>query len=103
MLGEDDGKIQLNNFIANPSSKPLGYDLTRSQWVLLNRLWSGHHGQYASFMHRIGFRKKANCICGAIQTPHHVLNCRMIEIRGDLRTVYEDFRNWIGNNKLLEL
>ena len=40
---------QLNDFIACPSSKLPGYDLKRSQWVLLNRLRSGHV-RYASFM-----------------------------------------------------
>ena len=54
-------------------------------------------------MHRIGLLENANCKCGAFQTPQHVLNCCMIGIRGDLRTVDEDFHNWIGNNKLLEL
>ena len=54
-------------------------------------------------MNRISFRENANCICGAIQTPQHVLNCHLIGIRGDLRTVDKGFRNWIVNNKLIEL
>ena len=53
-------------------------------------------------MHRIGLRENASFICSAIKTPQHILNCRMIEIRGDLRTVEEDFCNWIDNNKLLK-
>ena len=54
-------------------------------------------------MHRIGLREKANCICDAIQTLQHVPNWHMIGIIGDLRTVDDDFRNWIRNRKLLEL
>ena len=46
-------------------------------------------------MQRIGLSENANYVCGAIQT-------RMIEIRGDLRTVEEEFCNEIGNNKLTE-
>ena len=46
-------------------------------------------------MQRIGLRENANHICGAIQT-------RMIGIRGDRRTVDEEFCNEIGNNKLTE-
>ena len=57
---------QFNNSIAYPSSKPPGYDLKRSHWVQINRLRSGH-GRYASFVHRIGSHKNANCICGIIQ------------------------------------
>ena len=67
-----------------------------------NRLRSGD-GRYTSFMHKVGLRENANCICSAIQTPQHYLNCRIIGIRRDLRTIDEDFLNWIGNNKLLEL
>ena len=54
-------------------------------------------------MHKIGLCENSVCICGAIQTPQHVLNCHLIEIRRDLRTVDEDFRNLIANNNLLEL
>ena len=66
----ENSNCQLNNFIAYPSSKPPGYDLKRIQWVLLNRLRSGH-GRYGSFMHRIGLCENANCICGAQQ----ILKC----------------------------
>ena len=54
-------------------------------------------------MHRIDLRENANCVCGTTQTPQQVLNCRVIGIRSDLGTVHEDIRNWIDNNKLLEL
>ena len=57
---------QFNNSIAYPSSKPPSYDLKRSHWVQINRLRSGH-GPYASFVHRIGSRENANCICGTVQ------------------------------------
>ena len=46
---------------------------------------------------------KTQITCGSIQTPQHVLNCRMIGSRADLRTADEEFRNWIDSNKLLEL
>ena len=46
-------------------------------------------------MQRIGLCENTNCICGAIQT-------RMIGIRGDLRTIDEEFCNEIGNNELTE-
>ena len=88
----ENSNYQLNNFIAYPRSNPPGYDLKRIQWVLLNRLQFGH-GRYASFMHRVGLRENANCICGAIQTPQLILTCPIIGIKGDLKTVDEDFRN----------
>ena len=99
ILGEDDGKILTTSSIISVHTS---YHLKRSQWGLFNRLRSGH-GRYASFMHSIGLRENANCICGAIQTPQHVLNCRMIGTRGDLRTVNADFHNCICSNKLSEL
>ena len=71
------------------------------QYLLLNHLWFGH-GRYASFKHGSGLRENENCIRGVIQTPQRVLNCRIIEIRGDLRNVDEDFIYWMDNNKLLE-
>ena len=72
-----------------PNSKPPGYDLKQSQLLLLISLQSGY-GQYARFMH-----ENANCVCGAIQIPQHILNWLMRRIRGDLRAVDEDFCNWI--------
>ena len=48
----------------------------------------------------IGMNDSPNCICGGIQTPQHVLNCQMIGIRGDIRTVDEDFRMWLNDNSL---
>ena len=39
-------------------------------------------------------------VCGEIQTPQHVLVCQMIGIRGDIKTVDNDFRNWIDSNNL---
>ena len=74
---------QLINLIAYPSSKPPGYDLKRSQRVLLNHLRSGH-GRYASFMHRIGLRENANCICGAIQ-----LNTYRIDVQQESEVISE--------------
>ena len=90
----ENSNYQLNNFIACLSFKTPGYDLKQSQWVLLNCLWYDR-GRYATSMQRIGLSENANHICAAIQT-------RMIGIRGDLRTVEEEFCNEIGNNKLTE-
>ena len=89
----------LKQFIPVPSTKPSGHDLNRPKWVKLNRIRSGY-GRYASFMHRIGMNDSPNCICGEIQTPQHVLNCQTIGIRGDIRTVDEEFRMWLNDNSL---
>lgn len=90
---------QLKQFIPSPSNKPPGCDLKRCEWVLLNRIRSGY-GRYASFMHRIGLSDNANCLCGETQTPQHVLVCQTIGIRGDIKTVDDDFRTWLANNVL---
>ena len=82
---------RLKQFVPKPSTKPSGHDLNRSKWVKLNRIRSGY-GRYASFMHQIGLNDNPNCVCGEVQTHQHVLNCQMIGIRGDIRTVDEDFR-----------
>ena len=56
--------------------------------------------RYASFMHQIGLYDNPNCVCGEIQTHQHVLSCQMIGIRGDIRTVDEDFRMWLDDSLL---
>ena len=90
---------QLKQFIPSPSNKPPGCDLKRCEWVLLNRIRSGH-GRFANFMHRIGLSNNPNCVCGEIQTPQHVLTCQTIGIRGDIKTVDDDFRTWLALNIL---
>jgi len=95
----NDSTHQLKQFIPLPSNKPPGHDLKRHEWVLLNRIRSGY-GRYGSFMHRIGLSNNPNCVCGEIQTPQHVLVCQTIGIRGDIKTVDDDFRNWIDSNNL---
>ena len=82
---------RLKQFVPEPSTIHSGHDLNRAKWVKLNRIRSGY-GRYASFMHQIGLYDNPNCVCGEIQTHQHVLNCQMIGIRGDIRTVDEDFR-----------
>ena len=81
---------RLKQFLPEPSTKPSGHNLNRAKSVKLNRIRSGY-GRYASFMHQIGLNDNPNCVCGEIQTHQHVLNCQMIGIRGDIRTVDEDF------------
>ena len=93
---------RLKEFIPQPSSKPPGHDLNRRNWVLLNRIRSGY-GRYASFMHRVGLSDSPNCICGEIQTPQHILTCQRIGIRGDIRTVDDDFRLWLNENIILDI
>ena len=90
---------RLCQYISESSAKPPGYDLKRRQWVPLNRVRSGY-GRYAIFMHRIGLSDNPNCICGEIQTHQHVLTCQTIGIRGDTKTVDEDFRMWLTDNVL---
>ena len=91
-----DSNYRLRQYIEEPSAKPPGHDLKRRQWVLLNRIRSGY-GRYGSFMHRIGLRASPNCICGDTQTPQHVLICPSIGIRGDIKSVDEDFRVWLND------
>ena len=85
---------QLKQFIPSPSSKPPGCDLKRSEWVLLNRFRSGY-GRFAGFMYRIGLSNNPYCLCGEIQTAQHVLNCQRIGIQGDIKSVDDDFKNWL--------
>ena len=98
----NDSECLLREFIVILSEIPAGYDLNRSLWVLLNRIWSGS-GRHASYMHKIGLSDNLNCICGDVQTPQHVLNCRTIGIRGNIWTVDDDLRNWLNHNKLLDI
>jgi len=82
--------------------------------VLLNRICSGY-GRFANQVYRIVLRDNSNrvcgdnpnrvcgdnpncvcgdnpnCVCGDIQTSQHVLNCDTIGIRGNIKTVDEDF------------
>ena len=51
-------------------------------------------------MHQISLYDNPNCVCGEIQTHQHVLKCQMIGIRGDIRTVDEDFRMWLDDSLL---
>ena len=95
-------ECMLREFIPTPSEKPTGYDLSRKQWVLLNQIRSGY-GRQACFMHKVGLRDNPYCVCGDVQTPQHVLNCRSIGIRGDINTVDDEFRNWLNQNKLLDI
>ena len=90
---------QLQNFISVPTPKPPWHDLRRKNWVLLNRIHSGH-GRYACFIHKTGARDNPYCNCGDVQTPQHVLNCSVIGIKGDIINVDEEFRNWLDNNVL---
>ena len=98
----NDSEVMLREYILTPSEKPAGYDLQRNHWTLLNRIRSGY-GRFASFMHKVGLSDNPFCVCGDVQTPQHVLICQMIGIRGDIRTVDDEFRNWLKHNKLLDV
>ena len=95
----NNSNCQLKQYMPTISTKPVGNDLGRAQWVQLNRLRSGH-GRFNHFMHRIGLRENPNCTCGEPQTAAHVLNCQTIGIQGSLTDVDENFRNWLSNTTL---
>ena len=84
----------LKHFIPFPMSKPPGCDLKRSKWVLLNRIRSGY-GRFDGFNYKIGLSNNPHCLCGEVQTAQHVLNCQRIGIRGDIKSVDDDFKNWL--------
>ena len=90
---------QLRAYIGEPRPHPAGCDLPRRDWVLLNRLRSGH-GRFAAFMHRIGLANHGFCRCGDLQTPTHVLECPVIGVRGDLATVDKDLCDWLRETDL---
>ena len=90
---------RLKQYVPMPSTLPPGHDLPRQSWVLLNRLRSGY-GRYADFMHRIGLAQSDQCFCGERQTPDHVLTCRTIDLRGDLKSVDEELRQWLLSTDL---
>ena len=77
---------QLQNFISVSTPKFPGHDLRRKNWVLFNRIRSGH-GSYAYFMNKIGARDNPYCNCGDVQTPQHILSCNVIGITGDIINV----------------
>ena len=91
---------QLKQFIPLPSNNPPGCDLKRREWVLLNRIRSGY-GRYGSFMYRICLTNNPNCVFGEIQTPQHVLICQTIGVQDDIKTVDDNFRNWLALNNLV--
>ena len=89
----------LRRFIEEPTPHPPGCDLPRGEWVLLNRLRSGH-GRFAAFLHKIGLASNDACKCGRPQTSDHVLDCPAIGLRGNLATVDSDFRSWLRQTDL---
>jgi len=91
--------LGLRRFIEEPSPRPAGCDLPRAEWVLLNRLRSGH-GRFAAFMHKIGLAPTDACRCGHPQTSQHVLQCPAIGLRGSVAIVDSDFRNWLRQTDL---
>ena len=98
----DKSNYRLKQYIPQPSDKPPGHDLNRRNWVLLNRIRSGY-GRYASLMHRVGLSDSPNCVCGEIQTPQNVLICPRIGIKGNIRTVDDEFRLWLNENIILDI
>ena len=90
---------RLSQFLPAPSLQPLGCDLPRREWVLLNRLRSGH-GRYGAFLLKIGASQNDRCSCGESQTPAHVDICGEIAMQGNMATVDPDFRAWLSRTNL---
>ena len=65
-------------FILRVSSRPLGINLTRTSWVMLNRLWNGV-GRFHSSVYKWSHAPLPNCECGATeQTADHVISSCLI-------------------------
>jgi hypothetical protein len=69
--------------IFDPNSCPLGFDLGRHEWVLLNRCRTTQ-GRCASLLHRWGYVDLPVCDCGADQqTMSHIVNAEFANVRFD--------------------
>ena len=67
-----------------------------------NRIRSGY-GRYASYMYKAGLSDCPNCLCGQIQTPNRILVCPIIGIKGNIKTVDDEFRLWLNENEFLDI
>ena len=63
----------------------------------------GAAARYVSFMNKIELSYSPNCVCSKIQTPKHILSCRRIAIRGNIKTVDDDFRMWLHEKSTLDI
>ena len=71
--------------IADPSDGLPGFDLVRSDWVLLNRYRTGH-GRCAASLHEWAVLANPFCVCGGVQTMAHIVDeCPLTKFPGGLR------------------
>jgi len=82
-------QIIWNGFlVADPSVRPPGFDLVRSDWVSLNRYRTGH-GRCAASLHQWGIQDNPFCSCGSIQTMSHIVDeCPLTKFNGGLRALH---------------
>jgi hypothetical protein len=78
-----------NSFlIDDPSARVPGFDLVRSDWVLLNRYRTGH-GLCAASLHQWGVQDNPFCRCGEVQTMAHIVDeCPLTKFTGGLRALH---------------
>ena len=82
-------QIIWNGFlVADPSVRPPGFELVRSDWVSLNRYRTGH-GRCAASLHQWGIQDNPFCSCGSIQTMFHIVDeCPLTKFNGGLRALH---------------
>jgi len=91
--------IDSNHLFDQPMMQPPGFNLTRRQWIVLNRLRTGH-GRTGLMMHRWGLSPTPQCDCGhhTQSARHTVEECPTRAFPGgltELNKVTKDGFNWL--------
>lgn len=80
--------------VDDPNEQVPGFsDLSRSEWVTLNRIRTSH-GRTAYNMYMWGFKASPNCECGDIQTMEHITDdCPIFKFNGGLNELHAVSQN----------
>jgi hypothetical protein len=78
------------DLVCDPTIEPLGFDLRRREWVLLNRFRTSE-GKCAFLLHRWGYSNATNSDCGhPCQTMDHIIdNCPIHAFKDGLLSSHE--------------
>lgn len=78
------------HLITDPSERPPGFDLSRRDWTVLNRIRT-NHGRTRYWRHKWGLADDPGCSCGdPFQTPHHIAtDCPNRRFPGSVQELHE--------------
>jgi Reverse transcriptase (RNA-dependent DNA polymerase) len=92
------------HLIIDPTVEPPGFNISRHEWVLMNRFRTGQ-GKCAYLMNRWGFADSENCDCGhEQQTMEHIINdCPLRAFDGGLEVLHDATPEAIQYLRILDL